>query len=726
MLKLRWKLLILLLVVAVLPIFVVRVVDALSTRELGHELASHASDALAAAAEQQLSQLIRNYTEALDREERLLKLMLSIQVEAVEDRLAGPVPTDHPKIWFNTDFDAPKSSVPGLASSAFHGVVLPNGEHREQLISMATQVFRLSPGVERATVEDDLKRLANLTDAYRRIHAFFPDAVLWQYTTLDSGLHSSYPGKGGYPPDYEPRKRPWYHQASTSNAVSWMPPTADLTTGRATLTLAAPVHGDGGEVRGVTAMDIPVTSVLGRPRMSATWAPQSRRYLITIEQTAFVREIGMEVKTGRIGPVPLIFAESRADEERSDWRKAAQLRVLEADDEAVIDQFVERIGGGGSGVMSATVGGVEQLWAWGVIGDAGNVALLVTVPRTAILAEAERLETDSLNAVWRSLQSSAVVVIIVLALVFLVVWRGSREVSQPILQLSEAAAAVAEGEFDTRVTLRQRIPDELTEMAESFNDMVPQLQERMQMRQSLNLAMEVQQSLLPTSTPKLEGVDVSGHSVYCDETGGDYYDFLEFEQLGSKQLGVVIGDVVGHGIAAALLMATTRALLRSRVVLPGSLEQVFGDVNAHLCAGGFTGRFMTMFYLVIDTESRQLRWLSAGHDPAIVYDPTDHAFHELEGRDVPLGLDPDWRYTEVSQSGWQAGQIIVIGTDGIWEARDRTGEMFGKDRLRDVIRQNANQPTAIITRAIHDAVRTFRGSMEQQDDITLVVIKMLE
>jgi len=196
--------------------------------------------------------------------------------------------------------------------------------------------------------------------------------------------------------------------------------------------------------------------------------------------------------------------------------------------------------------------------------------------------------------------------------------------------------------------------------------------------------------------------------------------------LGSKQLAVVIGDVVGHGIAAALLMATTRALLRSRVVLPGSLEQVFNDVNVQLCAGAHGGRFMTMFYLLVDTESRLLRWLSAGHDPAIVYDPATGRFDDLVGEDIPLGLDRDWRYTELSRSDWTKGTVVVIGTDGIWEARNRGGEMFGKPRLREIIAANAAQPSATITRAIHEAVRRFRGSVDQQDDITLVVMKMTE
>jgi len=726
MLKLRWKLLILLLVVAVLPIFIVRVVDALSTRRLGQQLANHASQALARSAEQQLGQLINNYTEALEREERLLKLMLAIQAEQVERRLAEPPPSEPPSVFFAEAFDEQNVAIPGLTPSTFHATLGADGTTRPQSVSYDVQAIHLSPGVERNAVQEQIDRMAAMTEAYRSIRSHFPEAVLWQYTTLADGVHGCYPGKGGYPPEFEPRQRPWYVQAATRNEVSWLPPAADLSTGRATMTLAEPVHGPGGEVRGVTAIDVPVTSVLGRPRMNADWSEHSHRYLITIEKTDFIREIGLEIEGEPVDEAPLIFAESTQTTQRADWHRPTRLRVLEADDSQAIQALMEKVRASEAGSQVVEVDGVEHLWAWGVIGDAGNVALLVTVPRRAILAEAERMESQSINAMLRSLQNSAVVVVIVLGFVALVAWRSSRAVSRPIMEMADAAREVADGDFEQRVTLRQRIPDELTEMAEAFNDMVPQLSERLQMRQSLNLAMEVQQSLLPSEAPRFEGVDLAGQSVYCDETGGDYYDFLQFEQLGDKQLGVVIGDVVGHGVAAALLMATTRALLRSRVVLPSSLEQVFNDVNVQLCAGEHGGRFMTMFYLLLDTESKQLRWLSAGHDPAIVYDPQADAFDEMVGRDVPLGLRADWQYTEVTQQGWAAGTIIVIGTDGIWEARDRTGDMFGKDRLRQVIREHANRTSEAITRAIHEAVRQFRGNVDQQDDITLVVIRMTE
>jgi sigma-B regulation protein RsbU (phosphoserine phosphatase) len=255
--------------------------------------------------------------------------------------------------------------------------------------------------------------------------------------------------------------------------------------------------------------------------------------------------------------------------------------------------------------------------------------------------------------------------------------------------------------------------------------MIPQLADRMRMRHSLALAMEVQQRLLPESAPHIEGLDVAGRSIYCDETGGDYYDFLQLDAMGPRQLGVTVGDVTGHGIAAALLMATGRALLRSRLHIPGNLAQVITDINRQLSADTDAGRFMTLVYVLIDTAARTLRWVSGGHDAPLTYDPTTGAFGELAGGGLPLGIEAHWQYEEYSAPLLPAGAVIVLGTDGIWEARSPSGEMFGKDRLREVMRANAQRSADDISAAITTAVAAFRAGAAQEDDITLVVVKIL-
>jgi serine phosphatase RsbU (regulator of sigma subunit) len=244
--------------------------------------------------------------------------------------------------------------------------------------------------------------------------------------------------------------------------------------------------------------------------------------------------------------------------------------------------------------------------------------------------------------------------------------------------------------------------------------------QRDRLQQSLDLAKEVQQSLLPKKNPRFEGLDIAGQSVYCDETGGDYYDFLD---LGSEKLGVIVGDVSDHGIQSALLMTTVRASLRQRIQKPDSLAQMISDLNRQFHADvESSGHFMTLFVCEIDTHSRMLRWLRAGHDPAMIYDMASHTFRELGGSGLPLGVARSCQFEECA-SAIAEQQILVIGTDGIWEAFDVDENRFGKDKFKDIIRSSSHLPAAVMAERVIESVQHFRHPLKIEDDITLVIVK---
>ena len=254
--------------------------------------------------------------------------------------------------------------------------------------------------------------------------------------------------------------------------------------------------------------------------------------------------------------------------------------------------------------------------------------------------------------------------------------------------------------------------------------MLPQLRDRIKLKQSLTLAMEVQQHLLPDEPPLNDLLDIAGKSIYCDETGGDYYDFVDLSRINPHTLGVAVGDVTGHGIAAALLMATARSLLRGRADQPGDLGAVLNHMNRHLVDDVPVGKFMTLAIMLFDTDQNHLRWSCAGHDPILIYDTVADTFSELRGGGIPLGIDPTWNFEEFGPQPLVSGQIFVIGTDGIWEARNEKRDMYGKQRLRDTIRATAARSAREISDSITAAVTNFQGTHLQDDDITLVVIKV--
>jgi len=245
-------------------------------------------------------------------------------------------------------------------------------------------------------------------------------------------------------------------------------------------------------------------------------------------------------------------------------------------------------------------------------------------------------------------------------------------------------------------------------------------------KKSLALAGEVQKSLLPQHGLRFDGLEIAGRSLSCEEIGGDYFDYLWGEEYSNNPFSVVVGDITGHGVDAALLMTTARAFLRMRASQSGSISQIVNELNHHLARDILdSGRFMTLFYLTIDRNSRNLRWVRAGHDPAIVYDPSHDRFEELKGEGLALGVNDTFSYEENLRTGMVEGQIIAVGTDGIWETRNKDGAMYGKDRLKKILRREANEGAEVILNAVYDDITLFTRGMRIEDDITLVVVKVV-
>jgi len=301
----------------------------------------------------------------------------------------------------------------------------------------------------------------------------------------------------------------------------------------------------------------------------------------------------------------------------------------------------------------------------------------------------------------------------------------TRSTAAGIKSVSSAARKVARGDYSTRLPVASE--DEVGELMGTFNVMVVQIEEGIRLKKALDVAMEVQQALLPKKPLAVFNYDIAGRTVYCDETGGDYFDFFQFEELGPDRVGIAVGDVVGHGIDAALLMTTARAFLRSRIVQPGSFSEMMGDINRllHLDTEP-SGGFMTLFLAVLDHRRREITWVRAGHDAAILYDPIDDSFKELMGEGISLGITPHYPYREYTQSGFSPGRILLIGTDGIWDTKNQKGEMFGKDRLRDIIRKHSDCTSEGIANEVIRQLDTFRMGAAQKDDVTLVVVKSLK
>ncbi|MGN6369825.1 MAG: SpoIIE family protein phosphatase [Phycisphaerae bacterium] len=334
-------------------------------------------------------------------------------------------------------------------------------------------------------------------------------------------------------------------------------------------------------------------------------------------------------------------------------------------------------------------------------------------------------DSDFLGPIQSARNRSITIGVIIVLLMILASIATVAAMLRPVLKLVHHVKAVGEGKLGEKIHLTDNL--EMVQLSQAVNEMVDGLSDRMRLRHALNVAMDVQQSLLPGSTPAVQGVDVAAFSKYCDETGGDYYDYLDVAGLGENTLVVALGDVMGHGVAAAMLMATARGMLRSRVRVPGSLGDLLTHVNDLLVADTGGTRFMTMLVGVIDTDTNTMRWASAGHDAPFIYDPAIDSFPDIPvPAGLPLGIMQGQPYEESPSISFRPGQVLLIGTDGIWEARNPSEDEFGRERLKQAIRELADRSAREIQAELFNRLKQYCAGNTIADDVTYVVIKFTE
>jgi serine phosphatase RsbU (regulator of sigma subunit)/predicted ester cyclase len=247
--------------------------------------------------------------------------------------------------------------------------------------------------------------------------------------------------------------------------------------------------------------------------------------------------------------------------------------------------------------------------------------------------------------------------------------------------------------------------------------------ERERIEQELQVARRIQQELLPETIPNLDGWRIASYYGPAREVGGDFYDFLD---LSNGRLGLVLGDATGHGMPAALVMATTRGMLRAVVESLESPGEVLARVNEALVADIPPSTFVTCFYGILDPESGRLRYANAGHDlPYRRRAGRSQGAEELGARGMPLGLMPGMSYEE-KEIELEKGESVLFHSDGLVEAHDPKGEMFGFPRLQGLVGAHRSGGSSLIGFLLSELTRFVGEDWEQEDDITLVTLERSE
>jgi phosphoserine phosphatase len=280
-------------------------------------------------------------------------------------------------------------------------------------------------------------------------------------------------------------------------------------------------------------------------------------------------------------------------------------------------------------------------------------------------------------------------------------------------------------------SLEIRQPDEeLLEMMTSISSHISQFMERMKAEKALFLkeaelcvAKKIQQGLVPKVPPTLPGFDIAGTSYCALETGGDYFDF--FPMLDSCQ-GIVIADASGHGLGPALIVTETRAYLRALALTHNDIGRIVSLANRRLAEDVGDDYFVTLFLARLDPRTRSLHYTSAGHPTGYIFDASGSVKAFLKSTGPPLGVLLDGDFPLGPAITLQPGDLVLLLTDGVAEARAPDDTAFGIQRAIDIVRLYRQDTASQIVHKLYHAVRDFSHGHPQVDDMTAVVIKVRE
>ena len=256
----------------------------------------------------------------------------------------------------------------------------------------------------------------------------------------------------------------------------------------------------------------------------------------------------------------------------------------------------------------------------------------------------------------------------------------------------------------------------------TWHSRVAEARERERIEQELQVGRRIQLASLPKEVPELEGWEIAPYYRPAREVGGDFYDFFELED---GRVGVVVGDATGKGVPAALVESATSSMLRAVAQALGSSSPggVLAQVNEALLARIPPNMFVTCFYAIVEPKSGSLRYANAGHDlPYLRRRRSGDDAEELRARGMPLGLMPEMSYEE-KEASLSEGESVLFYSDGLVEAHDPEGEMFGFPRLRRLVAEHAAEERSLVD-FMMDELRSFVGEgWEQEDDIALVTLR---
>jgi serine phosphatase RsbU (regulator of sigma subunit) len=504
------------------------------------------------------------------------------------------------------------------------------------------------------------------------------------------------PWPGAKPIPGSPLSGPWRHNAAPTSAPDWLAGTAGF---RGVIVAAAPDHPDDPMLVIRAAMPTP-----DRRGFVIADLPVDTAVVAQLDDRTRTRMGSVTARPACGGPAPTTAA------------PAASPRP--------------------SVLFSTTVAFMDCTnWA---TGRPDRVSVSLSAPLAGVYSRVATAQWGQIDTASTSGLDPFLFVLLMLGVLFLIVQGGAlvfgawlaRSITSAVHELFEGTERIRQGDFAHRIRIESR--DQLGDLAASFNRMSASIEhllhvqrEKQRLDDELRIARDIQKSLLPVEPPRIPGLGIADLCEPAREVGGDYYDFFD---LGPGRIGVLVADVSGKGTSAALYMAELKGLMLALSHNEPSPRKLLVNVNRLLAAHLDNRSFVTMIYAVIDMEAGTLTCARAGHTPLIAV--SDGKSEVIIPHGMVLGLripGADTRFETLLEEHVRPirpGDVVVLYTDGITEAMNEAGDLFGDEALAAVIANHHTLDAAGIRERVLREVRAFVGDAEPHDDMTLIVLKM--
>jgi phosphoserine phosphatase RsbU/P len=581
----------------------------------------------------------------------------------------------------------------------------------------AGTLLEFAPGSNATPASEEVRLLAGMDDMLRAVYVTDED-MTGVYIASDSGVMREYPWNPGHPAGYDPRNRTWFKEAILSKNLTWSDaPYVDASGHGLVMTCSKAIASQYGYW--VIGSDVSINTI-NEDFLSQTLG--GKGYSVIID------------RDGNVISQPGLSAGT------TQWNEPFRTVNASSSEEPGLREIVADMTTGKTGIGRAWFNGTETYVAYAPI-HAMNWSLAVSLPVEEVTGPMRKTEDRIVSATivsgqqitdetTRLLTIFAVLFFILLLAAVFMSFTLARIITKPVEILKSGTEAIGKGDLDYRVTIRSG--DEFEELANSFNSMAEDLKKSIEnlrlttaqkerYTKELEIARTIQVSFLPEEMPDITGVEIAATAIPALEVGGDFYDFIPVSR---HRWALVIADVSGKGVSAALFMALSRTLLRACVEGKTDTTTALREANRFICRDAQSSMFVTVFSAILDPERQTLSCINAGHNPPLVVRGDSGVVTFLRQDGIAMGVIPEMVINEDVVT-LKPGDLVVMYTDGVTEAFNDKMEEFGEERLTEIARTCRFLPAGEVIRRILSAIHAFTGNTPQSDDITLVVLRVI-